>query len=98
MNLIDHNYFGNGKDLATGELKAKIEVLGFSEKDADELVDTTTQVRNTVMELLKLIEDKVGMMTGDLIEPMDTYIEHHELVSRTQLDKASHLFHNYHEQ
>ena len=50
------------------------------------------------MELLKLIEDKDGMITGDLIEPMDTYIEHHELVSRTQLDKASHLYHNYYEQ
>ena len=40
-NLIDHNYFANGKNLAPGELKAKIEVLGLSEHDADELADTT---------------------------------------------------------
>ena len=41
-NLIDHNYFGNGKDLATDELKTKIQVLGINEKDADELANCSS--------------------------------------------------------
>lgn len=39
-------------------------------------------------QLLLLLEERVTHITGDLIEPLDMYINHHEQTSLQQFDQA----------
>ena len=47
--------------------------------------------------VVSIVDDKVATITGDLIEPLEMYISHHEETSKNQLDNAKQMFHDYYE-
>ena len=48
-------------------------------------------------QLLLLLEERVTHITGDLIEPLDMYINHHEQTSLQQFDQAKSIYHDLYE-
>lgn len=48
-------------------------------------------------QLLNLLEERVTHITGDLIEPLDMYINHHEQTSNQQFDQAKQIYHDLYE-
>ena len=47
--------------------------------------------------MLKIVDDRVSLIQGDLIEPLNMYIQHHETTSQDQFERAIEILHNLHE-
>lgn len=47
--------------------------------------------------ILRSVDEKAAMIAGDLVEPLELYISHHEQTSLQQFDQARQFFHDYHE-
>lgn len=84
---MDHNYFGysgrnNKKDKAASKEDS-------SQQDGDEevpRVDNAMSMANEVIKkamgfIIKSVEEKVTTLAGDLIEPLELYISHHDQTS-----------------
>ena len=82
--FVDNNYFGYGK--SKGDKKDRREPwLDLKEPDEREMSaidEAVGGLREAVCGLVSLVDDKVATIMGDLIEPLEIYIGHHEATSR----------------
>lgn len=54
-------------------------------------------IRSAIKKLVGVVEDRVTLIAGDLIEPLNMYINHHTSTCKTQYEKANQILHNWHE-
>ena len=59
--------------------------------------DSVNCLKMGVEALLQFMEERVTHITGDLIEPLDMYINHHEQTSSQQFEQANQLYHDLYE-
>jgi hypothetical protein len=52
------------------------------------------QMKLTMTQQHKIIEERVNLIIGDLIEPLEMYISHHDQTSTQQFKQANKLFHD----
>jgi hypothetical protein len=54
-------------------------------------------IRNAIKKLVTVVEDRVTLIAGDLIEPLNMYIQHHNSTSDEQFTKANKIYLNVQE-
>lgn len=88
-NLVDHNYFGySGRNNKKDKQAASRDEASPREGDEDSnRPDHAMSLANDVMKkamtyILKSVDDKVKIIAGDLVEPLELYISHHEHTSQ----------------
>jgi len=55
-------------------------------------MDEATQLlRSGILSLVNIVEDRVLLIKGDLIEPLEVYMAHHEKTKLEQFDQAQTL-------
>lgn len=102
-NLVDHNYFGySGKNSKKDKTNGRDEASPREGEANGTNVDHAMSMANEVMKksmicIMKAIDEKVKLITGDLVEPLELYISHHEQTSTQQFEQARQFFHDYHE-
>ena len=82
--LVDSNYFGYhlGSKKEDKSDKKKGDKGGEEEDQAlNPMSDSVNCLKMGVEALLSFMEERVTHITGDLIEPLDMYINHHEQTS-----------------
>ena len=70
---MDHNYFGMGKQSKNKKEDEKDGATQFSP-----MTDAVECFNWGVEQIVKIAQDRVTLIAGDLIEPLDLYIAHHE--------------------
>ena len=53
--------------------------------------EATEVIRGSIKKMMNLVEDRVALIAGDLIEPLNMYIQHHNTTSQEQFDKANEI-------
>ena len=102
-NLVDHNYFGySGRNNKKEKAASRDDASQQEGEEEVTRVDHAMSMANEVIKkamgfIIKSIEEKATMMAGDLIEPLELYISHHEQTSQQQFEQARQFFHDYHE-
>lgn len=83
-NLVDHNYFGyssknNKKDKSASRDEASPREGDDDGPKPDHAMSMANEVMKKAMNyILKSIDEKATMIAGDLVEPLELYISHHE--------------------
>lgn len=85
---VDNNYFG---------FNLKKDKAKEFEKAFNPMSETVECLKAGLLNLTVIVEDRVSLITGDLIEPLEMYISHHEQTSESQFDQAKNIFHEMHE-
>lgn len=88
---MDHNYFGMGKQ----QLKQKKE--DEKENTFNPMSEALDCLSYGVDQIVKIAQERVTLIAGDLIEPLDLYITHHEQASSESFESARNLFHEFYE-
>lgn len=68
---MDNNYFSYLKK-DNGDKVDQAEGL-----EACMMKEASNVIRNSIKKLINIVEDRVVLIGGDLIEPLDMYIKHH---------------------
>ena len=83
--MVDTNYFGYGLGKSKEPSSDKKEDPSKKKEIEDESLNPMLQSINCLKkgmnQLLNLLEERVTHITGDLVEPLDMYINHHEQTS-----------------
>jgi len=100
--LVDHNYFGysgkNKKEKSTGKDDPSPREAEDEGQQASHAMSTANEVMKKAMSyILHQVGEKAALITGDLVEPLELYINHHEQTSQQQFEQARHFFHEYYE-
>ena len=78
--LVDTNYFGyhlgSKKDEKSDKEKGKKNE--DEEQNMNPMYDSVNCMKMGVEALISFMDERVTHITGDLIEPLDMYINHHE--------------------
>ena len=100
---MDHNYFSySSKSNKKDKQANRDEVSPRGGEEEGPGTDHAMSMANDIMKkamniVLRTVDEKVAMISGDLVEPLELYISHHETTSQTQFDQARQFFHEYHE-
>lgn len=85
--LVDHNYFGysgkNKKEKSTGKDDPSPREAEDEGQQANHAMSTANEVMKKAMSyVLHQVDEKAALITGDLVEPLELYINHHEQTSQ----------------
>ena len=69
--MIDNNYFGYAKKQSLSSWTDLVE-------DGEEIPEPVRSLNDTIQGFMTLLDDKVATIIGDLVEPLENYINHHE--------------------
>ena len=62
--------------------------MNIIDEESESVQEAIQTLKTAVTSVISIIDDKVATITGDLIEPLEMYIGHHEETSRNQLESA----------
>ncbi len=68
--------------------------LNYGDSSICEAVECMKKATN---HMVVIIEEKIQLITGDLLEPLEMYIGHHDQTLQQQFTQARQIFHDYYE-
>jgi len=88
--LVDSNYFGYGlgksKDQSPDKKDNNDKKSDFDDESSNPMLQSINCFKKGINQLMNLLEERVTHITGDLVEPLDMYINHHEQTSAKQFN------------
>lgn len=74
----------NKKDsYLNGQVKEKDD----QQLEFDTLKDTSECLKSSILKLIHEVEDRITLINGDLIEPLNMYIQHYSTTTDAEFDK-----------
>lgn len=96
--LVDNNYFGSGNtknEAGSGSISARSSKEEPKEQNQVNLA--VNGLKDGIQSLINALKDRTMLINGDLIEPLEMYLQHHDQKCVTQFDQAKLLLQQYYE-
>lgn len=88
---MDNNYFSSYKKASNHKYEDE-EINSSSMTIPHAMSLAIEQMKLTMIQQHKIIEERVNLITGDLVEPLEMYISHHDQTSQQQFKQANKLY------
>jgi len=92
-NIVDHNYFGYSSKRKqkekneTDKMLEDFEFVNLNYGDSS-ICEAVECMKKATSHMVVIIEEKIQLITGDLLEPLEMYIGHHDQTLQQQFTQA----------
>ena len=62
------------------------ELKEMQEKEFMQLLQPLSIMKGNLRSIFKIIDDQTNLIQGDLLEPLEMYLEHHENILKKQIE------------